>query len=203
MKHKKLAMLFILIVLFSLGSAAVVTSTFIPEKCWLQMGLNCKDNWIDADSNRIELMLENGMGQGILILDITATGTGDTNGVLCKADYTGIIWQDGKNGLHLNNGEDNSEIILDCSEGVPLDPSWSIEKKKKFNLELNWYANDSTSEFSHLMNGELKASVESKSEQQFREKRDEQKKKIVYSVAAILTVILIVGYVYYFRKKHS
>ncbi|MCP3684127.1 MAG: hypothetical protein GY861_15710 [bacterium] len=170
------AILVVLVVIGALAYFGVLSpQNLLPEKCELQMGLNCKDYIISQGGltdGTVTLNLENGMGQGILITSATATGKGDMAGVICDNDYSAVAWEwvPGKNGVHMNSGEDSdssmvaspeTSIILDCVTGaVTLDASWINIGKKKFDLELTWYADDSSASYTHTMKGSLMAEIE-------------------------------------------
>ncbi|MCP3685074.1 MAG: hypothetical protein GY861_20625 [bacterium] len=191
------AILVVLVVIGALAYFGVLSpQNLLPEKCELQMGLNCKDYIIsqaagtdgdDADpavDGGVTMNLENGMGQGILIRTMTATGKGDMAGVICDVDLEADCgdWVPGKAGLHMNSGEDSDSAIaamgagacgagvvsieLDCATDaaaggtVALDSSWVNIGKKKFDIELTWYADDSSNAYTHTMKGSLMAEIE-------------------------------------------
>ncbi|MCP4651414.1 MAG: hypothetical protein GY853_15215 [PVC group bacterium] len=185
------AILVVLVVIGALAYFGVLSpQNLLPEKCELQMGLNCKDYIISqggaASDGTITVNLENGMGQGILITAMTATGKGDMAGVICDEDYCDNdgscidagdpwAWIPGKEGIHMNSGEDSDSailaqtgaagsIVLDCDIAglgtVGLDQSWVNIGKKKFDIELSWYADDSTPSYTHTMKGSLMAEIE-------------------------------------------
>ncbi|MCP3686240.1 MAG: DUF4190 domain-containing protein [bacterium] len=133
----------------------VVSPTpILPEKCELQMGLRCVDFMISSFDDNIQIKLQNGMGQGILLTSMTATGTGDAAGVTCTKEYSGESWE-GKPGLHIENG-DTGDVILDCTSSIS---ELKRDEKQRFNLEIVYYNDASEKTYSHTMNGRMMAEV--------------------------------------------
>jgi hypothetical protein len=129
------------------------------ERCEMQQGFYCKDyRLVDSSTGTDTLMFtfQNGRGTGMIITSISVQGTGDLADVQC-ANYSlaSLNWA-GKPGLHIENGMSES-VILNC--GNRFD-GLAGSGRKKFDINVTWYAADSTADFSHNMAGQLLAGIE-------------------------------------------
>ena len=170
------AILVVLIVIGALGYFGVLNpSIMLPEKCTLQLGLNCKNHilritpsaspaMLDPNST-IFLELENGMGKGIIITSFNVTGGSLSCGVTTSAAPVGSIWNDGftsKNGWRLQQGRTRILALYN----VTPDAEWADCKlsptlaKTKADVEIRWYFEDASDIFTHTMRGEILANVE-------------------------------------------
>ena len=121
------------------------------------MGLYCKDHLITGGTpGSISLKLENGMGNGIIITNISVSGQilpgCDTDDKTAVGSYNGIT------GWHLANG-DSDTVTISC-DTIPV-----FSGKTKGDITLIYCADTSTdttdcTAFSHTMEGELLARVE-------------------------------------------
>ena len=123
----------------------------------------------------VKLSLENGMGSGMYITAITAEGKGTeyftactvdlTNNILCvgstglndfadavvDADADGTACKYGtEDALHIANGE-SQDIVIPCTSVT------DFAGKTKVDFEITYWSDDSSSDFTHTMQGELLA----------------------------------------------
>ncbi|MBN2454170.1 hypothetical protein JXB11_01355 [Candidatus Woesearchaeota archaeon] len=152
------AILVVLVVIGALAYFGVLNpQTLLPERCELQQGFYCRDYLISEATDTITMKLENGRGQGIMVGVVNATGVGELAGVQCYNETFKLWSWAGKDGKHLTNGE-SAEFVLYCQpnsfEGL------ANSGKKKFDLTVSWYQDDSTPSFNHTMTGQLLANIE-------------------------------------------
>jgi len=161
------AILVVLVVIGALSYFGVLNpQNLLPEKCTLPMGLYCKDHVIKqgGDLNgSVSLKLENGMGRGIIITNITVKGA---NGQVVHDCYINLTTEPpGKpsgynhlSGWHLANGDMDS-VTINCS---------SVDEftgKTKADITLVYCSDTSINDtdcaaYSHTMEGDLMAKVE-------------------------------------------
>ncbi len=134
---------------------AMDPGALIVDRCELQMGLSCGDFMISSFEDNIQIKLQNGMGQGILLTSVTATGLRDATGMTCTKDFSGESWE-GKPGLHIKNGE-TGDVILDCTASIS---DLKRDELQRFDLEVIYYNDASEKTYSHTMKGALMAEVE-------------------------------------------
>ena len=180
------AILVVLVVIGALAYFGVLDpSKLLPEKCTLQMGLYCKDHQISQTNGNINLKLENGMGKGIIMTDINVTGEAFEDGCFSEVgefdSLTGILNCDAttcsactaasgmyygcnpevkmnasynnKIGWRIANGY-SDDIVLTCTSMI------DYTGKTKANIEIKWFYDDSTPQYTHTMEGEMLATVE-------------------------------------------
>jgi hypothetical protein len=162
------AILVVLVVIGALAYFGVLNpQTLLPERCELEQGVYCKDHQVTAATDTVTLRLENGRGHGIMIADVTAEseelGFTSAAGTACTVDFaTGTpppeSWS-GKPGRHIESGGASS-INITCPNPPGIDSSLIGAGKKKFQLTVTWYSDDSDISFSHTMQGNLIANIE-------------------------------------------
>jgi hypothetical protein len=173
------AILVVLVVIGALAYFGILKPEIsLPERCELQQGFYCKDFRIadvTGGNDNISFTFENGRGKGMMLTGLTAQGTNDISHIICggpgrvyaTCDSTGIVddlidgpacqWS-GKQGLHIENGL-SADVVVLCVNPNALD-GLSASGKKKFNLGIIWYSDDSTVSYSHTMEGQVLAAVE-------------------------------------------
>ncbi len=157
-KKGQAAMEFVLVVIGALAYFGILNpNTLLPEKCQVQMGLNCKDHLVTSPSGvgKILMTLENGRGTDIKIVSINAT-TGTFGGsVSCNfSSPTPEL---------LRNGASHSFELTGTPPGskclIPVEYAGS-NTKAKWDVEIEWYSVASSSDYTHTASGELMAIVE-------------------------------------------
>ncbi|MFH1849165.1 MAG: hypothetical protein ABH879_03170 [archaeon] len=156
------ALLVVIIAFIALAYFGVLSpSSYLPEKCTLELGLHCSDHRIDAANGVVLLQLENGMGKGIVITEVNATGQalGEAG---CSVDgatsvdppYSNPLNNliKGERGMHLSPGETASVPVI-C-EGIDPDR----KGKSSYDIILSWHYDDSS--YPHTMQGELLSAIE-------------------------------------------
>ncbi|MCP3686238.1 MAG: DUF4190 domain-containing protein [bacterium] len=133
---------------------ALDPGNLLPERCDFQAGMLCESWTMDIYENNIQFDIENQMGQGIMLYTMTLKGTGELKGLTCSKVFSDERWE-GKHGRHMGNGE-STHITLDCS-GASL--SEFEGNKKKFDIDLEWYKDDSNHLYAHINNGGLLTKV--------------------------------------------
>lgn len=143
------AILVVLIVIGALAYFGVLNpNILVPEKCTLQTGLACKDYRVTT--NMVSLSLQNGMGKGIIISNITLNQTGSTGECKNNSIAAGTIAQ-----------SRNGEFVIYCTTEAGGAAIIDTGTKIKMDLSIIYYYQDSTSAYNHTMNGELLVKVES------------------------------------------
>jgi len=163
------AILVVLIVIGALAYFGVLNpSMILPEKCSLSTGVACKDHLIDQDASKLMFTFSNGMGRGIYVTKVTVKGvkfgdagcyTGDLmDNTNCDAavpdgvcDYGGT-----SKGWHLSNGAEGT-VTIETDLGAGSCTIDEFAGKTKGTIEILFYNDDSTSEFPHILEGELLA----------------------------------------------
>jgi len=156
------AILVVLVVIGALAYFGVLNpQNLLPEKCTLPMGLYCRDHRVDGTLNTVNFRLENGMGEGIMIRDITITGEVFNT---CDADDKTADTYNGITGWHLANGDSDS-VKISCTDVV------AFTGKAKGDITIT-YCSDSPggatdteretncAKFIHTLEGELLSRVE-------------------------------------------
>ena len=166
------AILVVLVVIGALAYFGVLNpQNLLPEKCTLPMGLYCKDHIIKQGGNgSVSLKLENGMGRGIMIRNITVDGANGqvvhdcfinlTNTTACadNVDEEDDCGYNSIDGWHIANG-DMGSVTINCS---------SVDEftgKTKADITLVYCSDTSMDDpdcaaYSHTMEGDLMAKVE-------------------------------------------
>ena len=148
------AILVVLVVIGALAYFGVLNpSILLPEKCTLETGLSCRDHRIDSTIDNVDLMIENGKGKGIIITNVDITGELLSG---CSKDYTTLPpseFFNSKPGKHLPNGV-AERFSIGCTDIAEWDG------KTKGIMTIEWYFEDSTTDFMHTMKGEILAKVE-------------------------------------------
>ena len=131
----------------------------LPEKCQLgSSAFRCEefaavDN-AGSSPDIIELSIMNGRGEGIMISSITAEGLNDLAGKTCT--FTSTDSWEGKEGTHMDSGESQQfELICGANDFDGL-----AGERQKFDLEFEWYPDDSSPEFAHTATGQILAKVQ-------------------------------------------
>ena len=181
------AILVVMVVIGTLAYFGILNpSILLPEKCTFQLGLYCKDHRIDADTASIRLLLENGMGQGIIITRLKLGVTGGT--IDCDVgigNYTGLTPFTGCDGTDCT-GCNETINYYQCNPSaekkfaaefnryigwrIPIGEQGNIrvpcirmtqaEGKTKVRMAMVYFFDDSSPDFSHTMEGELLAKIE-------------------------------------------
>ena len=171
------AILVVLVVIGALAYFGVLNpQNLLPEKCTLPMNLYCKDHFINGGADTISLKLENGMGHGVIIRNVTLTGQtivgncnfdtstcSDASCSCCTGDHNltgGTCNYNDVPGWHIGNGE-MVTITIDCGDNKINE----FSGKTKSAITIVYCDETSTSDgdcesFSHTLEGELMARVE-------------------------------------------
>jgi len=154
------AILVVIVVLGVLATYGVFdVDTFIPERCNLPVDLNCKDHRLssDASSNgEIKLLIENGKGNDIYIMNITAVST-DFLGANCSTNLTAEVLVKNGQTADLTVNVSSADRDINCS----IDESYrGSAKKTKWDVYVEWYFSGSDSDYAHKTIGELIAKIE-------------------------------------------
>ena len=161
------AILVVLVVIGALAYFGVLNpSILLPEKCTLTTGLACKDHRIDSTLGEVSFSIENGMGTGMYITNMTVSGKGTNyftgcdldmgsnmgNGTrFCERNTTGgDCNHGGQKYWYVANGEGGTAIVS-CG-GLT-----AFAGKTKAEFTIVYFADDSTDAFAHTMTGELLA----------------------------------------------
>jgi hypothetical protein len=141
------AILVVLVVIGALAYFGILNpSILLPERCELQMGVNCKDYYIDGGADRILIKLENGRGSDCIVTDLIANAS--TLGINC---YNHTLTKTILNG----RAED---FYLTCDGSLAA--YQGRNSKHKWDLEMKWYSVGSSATYTHTMQGQLLARVE-------------------------------------------
>jgi hypothetical protein len=139
------AILVVLVVIGALAYFGVLNpSMLMPEKCTLQTGFSCKAHRVDATTNSISMIIQNGIGKEIIITGMNITAPIMTG--YCEYNNTGRT--------SLGTGRE-LQVTLNCSSDVPLSQS-----KTRFDITMKYYNVDSSAAYSHSTDGELFARTE-------------------------------------------
>ncbi len=134
----------ILMIIGSLAYFGVLNPTaLLPEKCNMEIGMECADYMIDADQNQVLLKLINGRGRTLYISEINVK---DQNGVLNSCS-----WRNPE-GLTLENGLSN-EFAVQCANVN------TANEMVRADITLTYWNEGSTKEMSREMQGELLTKV--------------------------------------------
>ncbi len=156
------AILVVLVVIGALAYFGVLSpETLLPDRCELQQGVACNDYKLDASADEIYLLLQNGMGEGIILDTVTVTSQDAEVGVTCNNDFgngEANATQDfgAKWGKYIPNGG-TADLTLDT---CGLTATLVGTGKQKFDITIGWYASDSTDSFTHTMNGQILGDIE-------------------------------------------
>ena len=153
------AILVVLIVIGALAYFGVFNpSNLLPERCALQQGLGCQDWKVDSVGNAVVFTLQNGMGTGILIKNVSvATIVLPAVGCI-NSSFTGTYGSE-TNVLYIPNGQAVTVPATACTVGQ-LATMKATNRKYKWAVNVTWFREDSSSAFAHTMTGELLARVE-------------------------------------------
>ncbi|MCP3686239.1 MAG: DUF4190 domain-containing protein [bacterium] len=147
---------FVFVIIGSLSYFGVMEpGNFVPERCELQMGLNCIDYKPSAFFNNMEFSLQNTMGKGIILTSMSTTGLRDAAGITCTNEFSEVKWEPGKPGAHMSNG-DSLSVTLDCTGSLSELKGDAIQR---FDIEVVYYNDDAEPQYSHTMKGSLMAYV--------------------------------------------
>ena len=152
------AILVVLVVIGALAYFGVLNpNILVPEKCTMATGLSCKDYKISGSS--VFLYFENGMGKTIEVTNVSVLNPQDSLPI-CTDDAKG---DDSGTTITLN-GTSGNEVPIVNGGGTNFSISGctftNAGRKEKVNLEVTYYFADSTSDFSHVVTGELLATVQ-------------------------------------------
>ncbi len=161
--HKKgqaaMEFLIVLVVIGALAYFGILNpNTLLPEKCQVQMGLNCKDHLVTTKTNsdgKILMTLENGRGSDIQIANITASTTSLGDLVNCTLDPSSAIL--------LRNGASKSFNLTNGTNKKWCNITYAYagsNTKLKWDIEIEWYSVATGAEYTHTASGELMAIVE-------------------------------------------
>jgi hypothetical protein len=152
---------------------------YLPDRCEMQQGFYCKDfKVVDMPENGIDLIkftFQNGITKGIwsytngtmtyvnlstganiMIVRVTSQGSGDLSRVVCDTGNELMASASGKPRLAVVLGQ-TIDISVPCGAGT-LDKLLG-SGKKKFYLNITWYAINDEPTLNHTMTGELLAPV--------------------------------------------
>ncbi len=149
------AILVVLIVIGALAYFGVLNpNMLVPEKCTLQTGVACKDYRVIP--GQVMLELENGMGKGIVVMNITAEQTG----------HSGNCTTDREDNITIANGVASSfTLVCDLDEDnaslgrTPANIS-DLGRKIKLDLAVTYFFQDSSEAYSHTLRGEMLVGLE-------------------------------------------
>ncbi len=153
------AILVVLIVISALAYFGVLNpQRMLPNRCTLPTGLNCKDYVVKAGTpGSITINLLNGMGSGILITGMTATAESGNPIGSCTYTPPAAGWGGISDVLHLSNGG-AVDVTMECAD---IDENLaSPDRKFRWNLEISYYAEDSSAAYTKTVAGELLTTVE-------------------------------------------
>ncbi len=144
------AILVVLVVVGALAYFGVLDPTMLlPDKCTFPAGLYCTDH--RAEQNKIQFLLQNGLGKDVIIYNITATET--SAGVLQSCSNTSA-------GQGLANG---ASLAFTLDKGTKCEGAGSTVspgRKYKYDLTVTYNFTGGAG-FTHTMEGELFTKVES------------------------------------------
>jgi hypothetical protein len=128
-----------------------------PERCEMQPDFYCNEHKLvdlpGNDIDRIKFTFQNGRGAGMVILRVTAQGTGDLSGVFCDTGNNLMTTTlSGKPGTRIETAQ-SLDINVLCGAGAFDNLAGS--GMKKFDLNVTWYNADSEPAVNHAMSGEL------------------------------------------------
>ncbi len=184
------AILIVLITIGALAYFGVLNPTILlPEKCTFQAGLQCNNHILRmavipppaaaTDRNHsIFLEFENSMGKGIIIRQINISSPVVGCYIVPISDDVAYPPPDvrgetevndnfaGKPGWYLPQGK--TRVIMIDQRMPSVGPAWkrcnlpgTSIGKTKVDVAIQWHFNDATATFTHTMNGEILANIES------------------------------------------
>ncbi|MCP3685649.1 MAG: hypothetical protein GY861_23615 [bacterium] len=127
------------------------------SKCELKQGLNCADHAVLSGDNKVALVVQNGMGSGVMINSATVTGTREMSDLRCHTTYRSDSWS-GKVGKRITNGG-RKTLELDCGNSLDL-AQFTGKGNKEFNIEVQYYKDHLSKDYMHTMTGSLVTDVE-------------------------------------------
>ena len=167
------AILVVLIVIGALAYFGVFNpSNLLPERCALTQGLSCSDWRVDSSTGNVSLSLQNAQGVGILVKNIqmvtlapprvscnfTAGGTyGAETGVVYVPNGASVSFQVGGSGAQSGLAP---ALANNCSSQQVLTQMKQSNRKYKWEVNITWFREYSSSLFAHTMTGELLARIE-------------------------------------------
>ena len=168
------AILVVLVVIGALAYFGVLNpNILVPEKCTMATGLSCKDYKLYHDANivgntdepyGVKLYFENGMGKTIRVTDIKVLNP-TTGKEVCVGDISSSSLSTGTyvsttHTANITNGGGTSFEIIPATGGSQGCNFTNAGRKEKLNLEVTYYFADSQSTFSHVVTGEVLATVQ-------------------------------------------
>jgi len=145
------AVLVVLVVIGALSYFGVLNpATLLPEKCTLQISVNCVDHLIETSS--ITLILQNGAGRDMLIRDISASS--DSLGAGGGGEDCSLAVAD-ENSRFRNGQRFEFSLVQENPAGACTFRDTGRDKNK-YNITIRYSWADSTT-IVHRMNGDLLA----------------------------------------------
>ncbi|MBS3109518.1 hypothetical protein J4227_03250 [Candidatus Woesearchaeota archaeon] len=121
-----------------------------PDRCVLQFGLNCKSHAIDYVSSSVSLTLQNEMGEGIAITEISIIGDNFDGCSINTSHYPLNRISKEKVAWHIPNDKEG-DVIVHCRKIIPSD------SKIHGTIFIKWSIDDANDLFTHTIRGELLA----------------------------------------------
>lgn len=176
------AILVVLVVIGALAYFGVLNpNILVPEKCTMASGISCKDfkivNPSGEDNSYVQFNFENGMGKSIVVKNVTLRNDDvkcSWDDSICKTDIgpvpEGNPLQDCSPIINLGNIESQTipnggglifrtSYCDDTASGTDKDFS-SLGRKTKGEIEVTYHFTDSDPSFTHVVMGELLATVQ-------------------------------------------
>src|SRR3989338_4520469 len=143
------AILVVLIVIGALAYFGVLNpQNMLPEKCVLGVGLSCSEYQVVTNGAKLKVL--NGLGETVTVTSLKITDPNSPTSTPCSA------WTTTNQEVKMKNGEYKEFFFNPCIHNK------QSGEKAKFSVELQYYKGTSST-FSHTVNGELLANVESNS----------------------------------------
>ncbi len=131
-----------LILFGSLAYFGASSSYHHTEKCMMPTGVRCNSHSISSSADRIYLALENRLGHDVIVTSVNATPRLEGTGA---CETSGIT--------ELNNSDEH-EFVLDC------DNMQYSSGKKRWDIEFEYYYEDSSPAYKKQLHGELLAEMD-------------------------------------------
>ena len=159
------ATLVVLVVIGALAYFGVLNpNILVPEKCTLQTGLACKDYKMTPDGLLLEL--ENGMGKGIVVRNITINATqGSSSCYAAKNRNASTPMLNTTSSEVVNITAGDSKIMNGRSMSIYVQEGTNcnfpdIGRKTKMTIDIAYYFLDSSETFTHTTSGEMLVTLE-------------------------------------------
>jgi uncharacterized protein (UPF0333 family) len=144
------AILVVLVVIGALAYFGVLNPTmFVPERCTLSAGQNCIAAVVNGTS--ASLLLENGMGQAIVVTGLNVSYTTGERTYYCDTNSSWAI-------VSLNNGQ--SKDIKTNACGTNLNFTSLQGRKLKFDVVVDYYLEQAGSAYTTKSSGQIVTTVQ-------------------------------------------